>query len=102
MNGRTTERVDAAVRSIRDDVPNADVRGIAADLGTAAGCERVIREAPDMDVLVNVVGLFAPQPFEEIDDRDWFRFFEVNVMSGVRLSRHYLPGMRARGWGRIV
>jgi NAD(P)-dependent dehydrogenase (short-subunit alcohol dehydrogenase family) len=102
LNGRTTERVDAAVRSIRDELPDADVRGIAADLGTAAGCERLIREAPDMDVLVNNVGIFAPQSFEEIDDGDWFRFFEVNVMSGIRLSRHYLPGMRARGWGRIV
>ena len=102
VNGRTTERVDAAVRSIRDAVPNADVRGIAADLGTAAGCERLTRVAPDIDVLVNNVGIFAPQSFEEIGDDDWFRFFEVNVMSGVRLSRHYLPGMRARRWGRIV
>lgn len=102
VNGRTTERVEGAVRSIREDFPNADVRGIAADLGTAAGCERLIREAPDTDVLVNNVGIFAPQSFEEIGDDDWFRFFEVNVMSGVRLSRHYLPGMRARRWGRIV
>jgi NAD(P)-dependent dehydrogenase (short-subunit alcohol dehydrogenase family) len=102
VNGRTRERVDAAVRTIRELVPQADVRGVAADLGTAAGCDAMIREVPDLDILVNNVGIFEPKPFDEIPDADWMRFFEVNVLSGVRLSRHYLRGMRARDWGRIV
>jgi NAD(P)-dependent dehydrogenase (short-subunit alcohol dehydrogenase family) len=102
VNGRTRERVDPAVRAIRDSVQGADVRGIAADLGTAAGCDLMTREVPDVDILVNNVGIFEPKPFDEIPDADWMRFFEVNVLSGVRLSRHYLRGMRTRDWGRIV
>ncbi|HEX6041478.1 SDR family NAD(P)-dependent oxidoreductase [Longimicrobium sp.] len=102
INGRTDERVSAAARRIEDYVPGATVRGIAADLGTAQGAERVIQALPDVDVLVNNVGIFAPQAFEQISDADWMRFFETNVLSGVRLSRAYLPGMRARDWGRIV
>jgi NAD(P)-dependent dehydrogenase (short-subunit alcohol dehydrogenase family) len=102
VNGRTADRVEASARRIEDYVPGAVVRGVAADLGTAEGVERLVREVPDVDVLVNNVGIFAPQAFEQIPDADWMRFFETNVLSGVRLSRAYLPGMRARGWGRIV
>jgi NAD(P)-dependent dehydrogenase (short-subunit alcohol dehydrogenase family) len=102
VNGRTRARVDAAVAAIRQDVPNAQVAGIAADLSTGAGCETVIRELPAVDVLVNNMGIFAPVPFERISDADWMRFFETNVLSGVRLSRHYVSGMRERNWGRIV
>jgi NAD(P)-dependent dehydrogenase (short-subunit alcohol dehydrogenase family) len=102
VNGRTTERVDDAVRRLREAVPGADVRGLAADLGTADGCARMTEAHPDLDVLVNNLGIFEPKPFAEITDADWLRFFEVNVLSGVRLARHYLPGMRARDWGRIV
>jgi NAD(P)-dependent dehydrogenase (short-subunit alcohol dehydrogenase family) len=102
VNGRTQARVDSAVRHIRDARPHADVRGIAADLGTAAGCALVVEAVPDLDVLVNNVGIFEPKPFDEIGDADWLRFFETNVLSGVRLSRHYLRGMRGRNWGRIV
>jgi NAD(P)-dependent dehydrogenase (short-subunit alcohol dehydrogenase family) len=102
INGRTEERVQASVRRIEDYVPGAVVRGVAADLGTAQGADRILREVPDVDVLVNNVGIFAPQAFEQISDADWMRFFETNVLSGVRLSRAYLPGMRARDWGRIV
>jgi NAD(P)-dependent dehydrogenase (short-subunit alcohol dehydrogenase family) len=102
VNGRTRERVDAAVRMIREAVEHADVRGVAADLGTAAGCDAMIHEVPDLDILVNNVGIFEPKPFDDIPDADWMRFFEVNVLSGVRLSRHYLRGMRARHWGRII
>jgi NAD(P)-dependent dehydrogenase (short-subunit alcohol dehydrogenase family) len=102
VNGRTRQRVDAAVRGIREAVPNADVRGVAADLGSAAGCDAMIRDVPELDILVNNVGIFEPKPFEEISDADWLRFFEVNVLSGVRLARHYLRGMRGRDWGRIV
>jgi NAD(P)-dependent dehydrogenase (short-subunit alcohol dehydrogenase family) len=102
VNGRTQARVDAAVSGIRADVPAADVGGVAADLGTAAGCAVLVSQVPDTDILVNNVGVFQPQPFEAITDADWLRFFETNVLSGVRLSRHYLPGMRARDWGRVV
>jgi NAD(P)-dependent dehydrogenase (short-subunit alcohol dehydrogenase family) len=102
VNGRTQPRVDAAVAAIRADVPGADVRGVAADVGTAEGCAAIARAAPVIEVLVNNAGIFEPVPFEEIQDREWLRFFEVNVLSGVRLARAYLPGMRARGWGRIL
>jgi NAD(P)-dependent dehydrogenase (short-subunit alcohol dehydrogenase family) len=102
VNGRGQERVDAAVRRIRDALPDADVSGVAADLSTAAGCDALADRAPDVELLVNNVSIFAPTPFERIGDAEWQRFFETNVMSGVRLSRRYLPGMRARNWGRIV
>jgi NAD(P)-dependent dehydrogenase (short-subunit alcohol dehydrogenase family) len=102
VNGRTQERVDAAVRAIGSAVRGAQLQGVAADLGTAEGCARMTRAVPDVDILVNNLGIFEPKPFEEIPDADWMRFFEVNVLSGVRLARHYLPGMRSRDWGRIV
>lgn len=102
VNGRTDARVTDAIRTIQKETPKADARGIAADLGTAAGCNRLMEQAPELDVLVNNVGIFEPKPFAEITDADWLRFFETNVLSGVRLARHYLNGMRARNWGRIV
>ena len=102
VNGRTPVRVDEAVRRVRESAPEADVRGVAADLATARGCAELVAAVPDADVLVNNVGIFAPQAFDAISDADWLRFFETNVLSGVRLSRHYLAGMRARDWGRIV
>lgn len=102
LNGRTEERVRAAVRRVRERHPGARVRGIAADLGTAEGCARVVREVPELDVLVNNLGIFAAVPFQDIADADWMRFFEVNVLSGVRLARAYLPGMKARNWGRVL
>jgi NAD(P)-dependent dehydrogenase (short-subunit alcohol dehydrogenase family) len=102
VNGRTQARVDAALATIRQAVPDATVEGIAEDLGTAAGCERLVRGLPTVDILVNNLGIFEPKPFAEIPDADWLRMFEVNVMSGVRLSRAYLPGMKRHNWGRIV
>jgi NAD(P)-dependent dehydrogenase (short-subunit alcohol dehydrogenase family) len=102
INGRTEERVRIALAEIKKEVRNVDVRGIAADLGTTLGCAEVVRQLPQIDILVNNVGIFAPQPFGEITDEDWERFFAVNVMSGVRLSRAYIAGMKERNWGRIV
>jgi NAD(P)-dependent dehydrogenase (short-subunit alcohol dehydrogenase family) len=102
VNGRTEERVREAISKIEKEVSDAKLRGIAADLGTAEGCQRVVSEATRLDVLVNNVGIFEPKPFEEITDADWEKFFAVNVMSGVRLSRAYLPAMKQRNWGRIV
>jgi NAD(P)-dependent dehydrogenase (short-subunit alcohol dehydrogenase family) len=102
VNGRTKARVDAAVAAIQAHSPDAKVDGIVADFSSAAGADAVIAQLPAVDVLVNNVGIFEPKPFTEIPDEDWYRFFEVNVMSGVRLSRHYLAGMLAKNWGRIL
>jgi NAD(P)-dependent dehydrogenase (short-subunit alcohol dehydrogenase family) len=102
VNGRTRERVEEAVARIKTEVTSAKARGIAADLGTAEGCEEIVRQLPRVDVLINNVGIFEPKPFEKITDADWQKFFAVNVMSGVRLSRSYLPAMKQGNWGRIV
>lgn len=102
VNGRTDERVEEAVARIRADVPDAQVDGVAADLGTAEGARAVTDAVPDVDILVNNVGIFEPAPFAEIDDESWMKHWRVNVMSGVRLTRHYLSGMKERGWGRVV
>jgi NAD(P)-dependent dehydrogenase (short-subunit alcohol dehydrogenase family) len=83
-------------------LPDADIRGVAADLSTATRCIELVARVPDVDILVNNLGVYSLQPFESISDGEWFRLFETNVMSGVRLSRAYLPGMRGRNWGRIV
>jgi NAD(P)-dependent dehydrogenase (short-subunit alcohol dehydrogenase family) len=102
VNGRTQERVDAAVAAIRSHVADAKVDGIVADFSSAAGADTVRAKLPAVDVLVNNVGIFEPKPFAEIPDADWYRFFEVNVMSGVRLARYYLAGMLKKNWGRII
>jgi NAD(P)-dependent dehydrogenase (short-subunit alcohol dehydrogenase family) len=102
VNGRTQARVDAAAAALVKAVPGAKLRGIAADVSTAAGCKALLAALPDVDILINNAGIFEPKGFLEIPDEDWSRFFEVNVMSGVRLSRAYLPEMLKRNWGRIV
>jgi NAD(P)-dependent dehydrogenase (short-subunit alcohol dehydrogenase family) len=102
VNGRTQAKVDAAAAAIAKAVPGAKLRGIAADVSTAAGCEALAAAQPEVDILINNAGIFEPKGFLDIPDGDWSRFFEVNVMSGVRLSRAYLPGMLKRNWGRIV
>lgn len=102
VNGRTQERVDEAQQRIRATGARGQVLGVVADLATAEGAAAVVKAFPEVDILVNNLGIFHPTPFEEIPDEDWLRFFEVNVMSGVRLSRAYLPGMRKRDWGRII
>lgn len=102
VNGRTEARVTSALEKIHRQVPGANLRGVAADLGTAAGVDTFLKQVPDADVLVNNLGIFETKPFAEIPDADWLRFFEVNVLSGVRLSRHYLPGMLKKNWGRII
>ena len=102
VNGRTRKRVDAAMEAIRSQFKSAQVEGIAADFATPEGAEVVTDFLDHVDVLVNNVGIFEPKPFVEITDGDWLRFFEVNVMSGVRLARHYLPDMLKKNWGRII
>jgi NAD(P)-dependent dehydrogenase (short-subunit alcohol dehydrogenase family) len=102
INGRTKERVDSAVEKLRLGNRGAEFSGVAADLGTVSGLGALSKEFPVADVLVNNLGIFEVKPFLEISDSDWQRFFEVNVLSGVRLSRHYLPGMLKKNWGRII
>jgi NAD(P)-dependent dehydrogenase (short-subunit alcohol dehydrogenase family) len=102
VNGRSQDKVDAVVASITKAVPGSKIRGIGADVSTAAGCKALVAALPEVDILINNAGIFEPKDFFEISDEDWSRFFEVNVMSGVRLSRAYMPGMLKRNWGRIV
>lgn len=102
LNGRTKKRVDTAIVEVRSKFPDAEVDGIVGDFSDASGAETLIEKLAEVDVLVNNVGIFEPKPFQEIPDEDWYRFFEVNVMSGVHLSRHYLAGMLEKKWGRIL
>jgi len=99
VNGRTQAAVDRAVAALGHA---GRVRGVAADLATAAGCATLVAAVPDCDILINNMGIFEQKDFFDIPDDDWERFFTTNVMSGVRLSRAYLPRMAARGWGRVV
>src|SRR5229473_3193445 len=102
INGRTEARVNSAMEQIAKRFTGAQLRGVAADLGTLAGVELFLKQIPEADILVNNLGIFETKPFLEIPDSDWLRFFEVNVLSGVRLSRHYLPGMLKKKWGRVI
>jgi NAD(P)-dependent dehydrogenase (short-subunit alcohol dehydrogenase family) len=102
VNGRTPEAVERAVKAVSTAAPGAEVAGFAADLGNAGGCNALAAEHPSCEILVNNLGVYGEQDFFAIPDSEWTRFFEVNVMSGVRLSRAYLPAMIDRGWGRIV
>ena len=102
VTGRTQARVDEALRQIKQLHPAAKLKGFAGDLGQAAEAEKIVRAFPAVDVLVNNLGIFEPKSFEAIPDEDWRRFFEVNFLSGVRLSRSYLPGMKGKNWGRII
>jgi NAD(P)-dependent dehydrogenase (short-subunit alcohol dehydrogenase family) len=97
INGRRPDSTQSAAKKI-----DSRARAIAADVSTAAGCAELVRQLPEVDILVNNAGIFEPKPFVEIPDADWTRFFEVNVMSGVRLTRAYLPGMLKRNWGRVI
>jgi NAD(P)-dependent dehydrogenase (short-subunit alcohol dehydrogenase family) len=100
VNGRTAERVAGVVEELRAG-GGRRVEGVGADVGTAAGAEAVLAALPAVDILVNNLGIFEARPVLEIDDEEWRRYWEVNVLSGIRLTRTYLPGMRERGWGRV-
>jgi NAD(P)-dependent dehydrogenase (short-subunit alcohol dehydrogenase family) len=102
VNGRSQGKVDAAVKAVAASKPAGRIRGVAADVSTAAGCDSLVAALPDVDILINNAGIFEPKDFFAIPDQDWSRFFDVNVMSGVRLSRAYMQGMLKRDWGRIV
>jgi NAD(P)-dependent dehydrogenase (short-subunit alcohol dehydrogenase family) len=102
INGRRESTVQATVQALRAELPIANVQPVAGDVATAQGCAALVSAVADVDILVNNAGIFEPKDFFEIPDQDWERFFETNVMSGVRLSRAYMPGMLRRNWGRIV
>ena len=102
INGRTEARVTTAVERIRQRMKGAELIGVAADLGTAACVSAFVKQVPEADILVNNLGIFEIKPFLEIPDADWLRFFETNVLSGVRLTRHYLAGMLEKNWGRVI
>src|SRR5438105_1465654 len=102
INGRGEERVSTALREMRAAIAKARLDGVAADLATAQGAAIFPAHAPAADTLVNNLGTAVPRAFEALTDEDWLSLFQVNVMSGVRMTRHYLPVMVKRGWGRVV
>jgi NAD(P)-dependent dehydrogenase (short-subunit alcohol dehydrogenase family) len=102
VNGRTQAAVDEALAQLRAATPQGKVEGFAADLSAAGPTAELVRRYPAVDILVNNLGIFERKEFADISDEDWQRYFDINVMSGVRLSRAYLPGMRQRNWGRVV
>ncbi|MEH1947875.1 MAG: SDR family NAD(P)-dependent oxidoreductase [Nostoc sp.] len=102
VNGRSEERVAQAIAKIKDSTPDAKVSGVVADAGTASGVEKLIQEVPHVDILINNVGIYEAKTFFDITDKDWLNIFEVNVLSGVRLSRQYLQKQLEQNWGRII
>jgi NAD(P)-dependent dehydrogenase (short-subunit alcohol dehydrogenase family) len=102
VNGRKEDAVNAAIETIRKRAPDATLRGFAGDLGTREGCAALAQAVPDADILVNNLGVFGPSDIFSASDDEWERYFQYNVMSGVRLTRSYLKGMMARNWGRVV
>ena len=102
INGRSQDGVDKAVKELEALTGKSNVSGVAADFSKVEEVDRLIAQIPEVDILVNNAGIFEPKPFAEIPDQDWFRLFEINVMSGVRLSRHYFPLMLKRNRGRII
>jgi NAD(P)-dependent dehydrogenase (short-subunit alcohol dehydrogenase family) len=102
ITGRTQASVDAALGRLRKDVPKASAQGVAADCASAEGAQAVFARVAEVDILVNNLGIYARMPFFDIPDAEWLRYFEVNVLSGVRFARHYARAMAQRGWGRIL
>lgn len=102
VNGRTHERVKAAVKKLKEETGNQDVYGVTADFSNSNDIDNLIKQLPEVDILVNNVGIFEPKAFRDITDADWMKFFEVNVLSGVRLARAYFDKMIAKNWGRII
>ncbi|KMY85257.1 3-oxoacyl-[acyl-carrier protein] reductase [Candidatus Paraburkholderia calva] len=102
INGRTQASVDDALARLHNLVPDARAEGFACDMSNAANVDALVKRYPQVDILVNNMGIFDPKPFEDISDDEWQRFFNANVMSGVRLSRAYLPKMKEKNWGRVV
>ncbi|MCM5662012.1 SDR family NAD(P)-dependent oxidoreductase [Galbibacter mesophilus] len=102
INGRSQESIDKALKKIKDEVKGAKITGIPCDFSSPEEIKSLINSIGSVDILINNVGIFEPKPFEEISDADWQRFYNINVMSGVRLSRAFLPAMKRQDWGRII
>jgi NAD(P)-dependent dehydrogenase (short-subunit alcohol dehydrogenase family) len=102
INGRTDQRIATAISKLKSEVPGANISGLAADFSDTDDVNRLIKALPEIDILVNNAGIFEPKPFLEIPDEEWLRFFKINVLSGVQLSRAVLPKMLAKNWGRII
>jgi NAD(P)-dependent dehydrogenase (short-subunit alcohol dehydrogenase family) len=102
INGRSEKRVQEAISAIRSEMPSALLEPLVADLARTEGVSEAVKRLPDADILVNNLGVYVPQPFEKISDADWLSIIETNFFSGARLSRHYLPRMKAKNWGRII
>jgi NAD(P)-dependent dehydrogenase (short-subunit alcohol dehydrogenase family) len=102
LNGRAQAKVDSAVARLRAEADGAQIEGVAGDVATADGCAAIVAGAPAVDILVNNAGIFQPADFFDTPDEVWDRHWQVNVMSGVRLARAYLPGMEQKGWGRVI
>ncbi|MBD2246012.1 SDR family NAD(P)-dependent oxidoreductase [Nostoc sp. FACHB-888] len=102
VNGRSEERVAQAIAKIKHYTPEAKISSVVADVGTASGVEQIFQEVPHVDILINNVGIYEPKTFFDITDKDWLNIFEVNVLSGVRLSRQYLQKQLEQNWGRII
>src|SRR5450631_4017854 len=98
INGRTKETVDKSVQELKTSVPGSGISGIPADFSKVEEVNQLLKDLPEVDILINNAGIFEPLPFAEIPDEDWFRLFEVNVMSGIRLSRQYFPMMLKKNW----
>jgi NAD(P)-dependent dehydrogenase (short-subunit alcohol dehydrogenase family) len=102
LNGRAEQRINAAIKQLKQYVPRANVHGVAADFSKVNEVNNLLQQIPSVDILINNVGIFEPKAFTDITDADWFKFYEVNVLSGVRLSRYYFPKMIEKNWGRII
>lgn len=102
INGRNKEKLQKAILKIKKDLPNAKISAVVADLKDINGCNTLISQIPHVDILINNLGIFEPKNFEEITEEEWLKMFNVNVMSGVRLSQHYLSKMVEQNWGRII
>ncbi|KAB7884473.1 SDR family NAD(P)-dependent oxidoreductase [Poseidonibacter ostreae] len=102
INGRSKSKVNKAVNSLKKQFPKLDIKGIVANLKDKKGCDKLINKVPHIDILINNLGIFEPKEFEKISEEEWFNMFNVNVMSGVRLSQHYLSSMINQNWGRII
>ena len=102
INGRTEARINSALNQLRQAIPDCIVQGCAADFADAIAVQHLLGTHEAVDILINNIGIFAPKPFTEITDDEWLHYFEVNVLSGIRLSRHYLPQMLVQNWGRII
>ena len=102
LTGRAQASVDTALARLKKSLPGANAEGVAADCATTAGAAKVFARVPEVDILVNNLGIYERMPFFDIPDADWLRFFETNVLSGIRFSRHYAPAMANRGWGRVL